>query len=105
MALQIGKVVRKLYCMSATVVREKRQTTLPEDACQAAGIKVNDQVEWRGTPGEIHGKVLRPAKSKVITHVMKLVKKDGWLVWDNPDRLEIPPESIVAAIHAEREEP
>ena len=44
--------------MSATVVREKRQTTLPQDVCEAAGIQVNDQVDWRFEDGEIRGRKL-----------------------------------------------
>jgi bifunctional DNA-binding transcriptional regulator/antitoxin component of YhaV-PrlF toxin-antitoxin module len=46
--------------MSATVVREKRQVTLPQEVVQAAGIKVDDQVDWRFEDGEIRGKKLVP---------------------------------------------
>jgi bifunctional DNA-binding transcriptional regulator/antitoxin component of YhaV-PrlF toxin-antitoxin module len=31
--------------MSATAVREKFQVTLPQDVREAAGLKVNDQVD------------------------------------------------------------
>ena len=51
--------------MSATVVRAKRQTTLPEDVCQAAGIKVLDQVDWRFEEGEIRGRKLVPLRESV----------------------------------------
>jgi len=51
--------------MSATVVRGKRQTTLPEDVCQAAGIKVRDQVDWRFEQGEIRGRKLVPVRERV----------------------------------------
>jgi bifunctional DNA-binding transcriptional regulator/antitoxin component of YhaV-PrlF toxin-antitoxin module len=50
--------------MSATIVRQKRQTTLPQDVCEAAGIKPNDQVEWRFEDGEIRGRKLVPKKPK-----------------------------------------
>lgn len=53
--------------MSATVVRAKRQTTLPEDVCQAAGIRIRDQVDWRYQDGEIRGRKLTPATGKVQT--------------------------------------
>jgi bifunctional DNA-binding transcriptional regulator/antitoxin component of YhaV-PrlF toxin-antitoxin module len=46
--------------MSATVVRDRRQTTLPAEVCEAAGIEVNDQVEWRFEAGEIRGRKLKP---------------------------------------------
>ena len=51
--------------MSATVVRTKRQTTLPEDVCLAAGIRARDQVEWRFEEGEIRGRKLVPAETAV----------------------------------------
>ena len=46
--------------MSATVVREKRQVTLPQEVVQATGIEVDDQVDWRFEDGEIRGKKLVP---------------------------------------------
>ncbi len=46
--------------MSATVLREKRQTTLPADVVDAAGIRVNDQIDWRYEGGEIRGRKLEP---------------------------------------------
>jgi hypothetical protein len=53
--------------MSATIVRAKRQTTLPEDVCQAAGIRIRDQVDWRYQDGEIRGRKLVPASAKAQT--------------------------------------
>ena len=41
-------MVRKLHYMSATVVRAKRQTTLPEDVCEAAGISLVRPVKFKG---------------------------------------------------------
>ncbi len=51
--------------MSATVVRAKRQTTLPEDVCRAAGIRIHDQVDWRFEQGEIRGRKLVPEREPV----------------------------------------
>ncbi len=50
--------------MSATVIRQKRQTTLPIDVVEAAGLKVNDQVEWRFEGGEIRGRKLEAKASE-----------------------------------------
>jgi hypothetical protein len=44
--------------MSMTIVRAKRQMTLPEDVCEAAGIRVWDRVDWRFQDGEIRGRKL-----------------------------------------------
>ncbi|HWY75096.1 MAG TPA: AbrB/MazE/SpoVT family DNA-binding domain-containing protein [Verrucomicrobiae bacterium] len=52
--------------MSATIVREKRQTTLPADVVEAAGLRVNDQVDWRFEGGEIRGRKLEPAGSETL---------------------------------------
>ena len=42
--------------MSATVVDEKRRTTLPQSVFEAAGLKPNDQIDWRVEEGEIRGR-------------------------------------------------
>jgi bifunctional DNA-binding transcriptional regulator/antitoxin component of YhaV-PrlF toxin-antitoxin module len=57
--------VLKYSNMSATVVKAKRQTTLPEDVCEAAGIKIRDQMDWRFEEGEIRGRKLVPVRKKV----------------------------------------
>jgi bifunctional DNA-binding transcriptional regulator/antitoxin component of YhaV-PrlF toxin-antitoxin module len=44
--------------MSATVVREKMQTTLPADVAEAAGIEPGDQVDWHFEDGKIVGQKL-----------------------------------------------
>ena len=46
--------------MSATVIRDKRQTTLPADVSDAAGLKPGDQVDWRFEDGEIRGRKFLP---------------------------------------------
>lgn len=43
-----------------TVVSKKRRVTLPMDICEAAGLKANDEVEWRFEGGEIRGHKLAP---------------------------------------------
>jgi bifunctional DNA-binding transcriptional regulator/antitoxin component of YhaV-PrlF toxin-antitoxin module len=45
--------------MSATVVREKNQTTLPADVLEAAGIRPKDQVDWTFEDGKIIGRKLQ----------------------------------------------
>ena len=83
--------------MSATVVREKRQVTLPQEVVQAAGIKVDDQVDWRFEDGEIRGKKLDPETTEVLDledlDPKTLAPKEG-----KPTR-----ESIVKAVRAARE--
>ena len=44
--------------MSATVVREKNQTTLPADVLEAAGVRPKDQVDWTFEDGKIVGRKL-----------------------------------------------
>jgi bifunctional DNA-binding transcriptional regulator/antitoxin component of YhaV-PrlF toxin-antitoxin module len=84
--------------MSATVVREKRQTTLPADVVEAAGIRVNDQVDWRFEDGEIRGRKLVADKVEVLdvddVDPKTFMPKEGGKVIR---------ESILAAIRADRE--
>ena len=83
--------------MSATVVREKRQVTLPQDVVQAAGIKVDDQVDWRFEGGEIRGKKMVPETVRVLDledlDPKTLAPKEG-----PPTR-----ESIIKAVRAAHE--
>lgn len=39
--------------MIATAIREKWQTTIPADVREAAGLQIDDQVEWIVEGGEI----------------------------------------------------
>ncbi len=55
---------RDIPSVNATVIDKKRRLTLPESVCQAAGLKPNDQVEWRVEGGEIRGRKLVPRKAK-----------------------------------------
>jgi len=50
--------------MSATIIDKKRRMTLPENICEAVGLKPNDQVEWRVESGEIRGRKLVARKAK-----------------------------------------
>lgn len=86
--------------MSATVIRAKRQTTLPEDVCQAAGIKIRDQVDWRFEEGEIRGRRLAPAPEKI--RVVRPVKFKDLLI--APQNLEIDLDRVDEELRQEREE-
>ena len=87
--------------MSATAIREKRQTTLPADVSEAAGLEPGDQVDWRFEDGEIRGrKLVQQAEPKRI--VRKLIMKDGELVMDTTG-LIIDEEDIAAAVREERD--
>jgi bifunctional DNA-binding transcriptional regulator/antitoxin component of YhaV-PrlF toxin-antitoxin module len=82
--------------MSATVVRDKRQTTLPQEVADAAGLKPGDQVEWTFEDGEIRGRKLIPVKPEGNR---SLVKKGGrYLLSPKLGRAE-----ILARIKADRE--
>jgi bifunctional DNA-binding transcriptional regulator/antitoxin component of YhaV-PrlF toxin-antitoxin module len=83
--------------MSATVVREKNQTTLPADVVEAAGLKPSDKVEWRFEDGEIRGRKLvsqTEEKSRLT-----LAKRNGRHMLSG----QISREEILAAIRADRE--
>jgi bifunctional DNA-binding transcriptional regulator/antitoxin component of YhaV-PrlF toxin-antitoxin module len=83
--------------MSATAIRDRRQTTLPADVCKAAGLRVDDQIEWRFERGEIRGRKLNPTKTEEIGLADVTdggILPKGW----KPDA-----ESIAAAIHDERD--
>ncbi|MEI7730069.1 MAG: hypothetical protein WCO56_10885 [Verrucomicrobiota bacterium] len=85
--------------MSATVIRAKRQTTLPEDVCRAAGIAVKDQVDWRFEEGEIRGRKLVPIKPKA--RFVRPVKYRNMLVL--PPSIEVDFDKLDEQIRQERE--
>ena len=62
--------------MNATAIRDKRQTTLPQEIAAAAGLKPGDQVEWRFEAGEIHGRKLKPQNGRRLSkaEVRKAIK-------------------------------
>jgi bifunctional DNA-binding transcriptional regulator/antitoxin component of YhaV-PrlF toxin-antitoxin module len=86
--------------MNATAIREKRQTTIPEEVSEAAGLKPGDQVEWRFEDGEIRGRKLKPQKSRAIK--ARLVRRAGRLTFELPRGVQIEPEAIGQAVAEER---
>ena len=84
--------------MSAAAVRAKRQTTLPEEVCQAAGIKVRDQVDWRFEEGEIRGRKLFPVRQSV--RLVRPVKFKDLLI--APQNLEINLDRLDEELRRER---
>jgi bifunctional DNA-binding transcriptional regulator/antitoxin component of YhaV-PrlF toxin-antitoxin module len=84
--------------MSATIVREKRQTTLPADVVEAAGIQVNDQVDWRFEDGEIRGRKLVPVADEILE--LKDVDPKTFMPKNGGKVLRA---SIAAAVRADRE--
>jgi bifunctional DNA-binding transcriptional regulator/antitoxin component of YhaV-PrlF toxin-antitoxin module len=86
--------------MNATVVRDRRQTTLPADVCEAAGIRVNDQVEWRFEAGEIRGRKLQP---QVLAAVIEIGREDVEPNHLLPRGWKMSGEECAAAIRDERD--
>ena len=87
--------------MSATVVREKRQVTLPQEVVQAAGLQVDDQVEWRFEDGEIRGRKLVPqAGARRI--VGKLVRRGDAFILEAKG-IKVTAEAIAATVREERD--
>ncbi len=87
--------------MSATVVREKRQTTIPQDVSKAAGLKPGDQVDWRFEDGEIRGRKLVNQRGKRV--FAKLARRGDLLIGELPKGLKLDRDAISRAIHADRE--
>ena len=56
--------MRDNLSMNATMIDKKRRMTLPESVCEAAGLKPNDQVEWRVEAGELRGRRLAAKKPR-----------------------------------------
>jgi len=65
--------------MSATAVRKKRQTTLPAEVCEPAGIEVGDQIDWRFEDGEIRGRKLIAEVAKATT-VRPVLYQGFWMM-------------------------
>jgi bifunctional DNA-binding transcriptional regulator/antitoxin component of YhaV-PrlF toxin-antitoxin module len=63
-ALEAGTLLRDNLFMNATIIYKKHRMTLPESICAAAGLKPNDQVEWRVQDGEIRGRKIVVQKPK-----------------------------------------
>jgi len=88
--------------MSATILREKRQTTLPTEIVRAAGLRVSDQIDWRFEDGEIRGRKLVPVVEPAPV-VGRLVKKGGALIMEIPKGYKVDPEDIAKAVRDERD--
>ena len=86
--------------MSATVIDEKRQTTLPPEVVQAAGLQVNDRVDWRFEGGEIRGRKVVPRSTERLI-VGKLVKRGNSLVLE-AEGVSVDPKAIAQAVREER---
>ena len=85
-----------------SAIREKRQTTIPQDVCEAAGLEPGDEVDWRFEDGEIRGRkmVPQPEPRRVVA---KLVRKDGELLFEVPEGIKLDPEAIGQAVAEERQ--
>jgi hypothetical protein len=83
--------------MSRTIIWEKRQTTLPPEVCEAAGLQPSDLVDWRFEDGEIRGRKVDHAGSGILD--VDDVDHKTLL----PKNVTITAESIVAAVRADRE--
>lgn len=84
--------------MSATIIREQRQTTLPVEVREAAGLSPGNQVDWRIEDGEIRGRKLEPETCEVLD-------------FDDVDPVTLAPksgivteESIVRSVREDREQ-
>jgi hypothetical protein len=86
--------------MRATIVREKRQTTLPQDICVAAGIRIHDRLEWRYKDGEIHARKMRKG-SATVRRVKPKKFKDLLIL---PQNLQVDLEQLTTDMREEREE-
>ncbi|MGD0411058.1 MAG: AbrB/MazE/SpoVT family DNA-binding domain-containing protein [Verrucomicrobiota bacterium] len=84
--------------MSATTIRGRRQTTLPAEVCDAAGLSSGDWVDWRIEDGAIRGRKLVPGSCEVLNFddldPETLAPKIG----------KITEESIVRSIREDREQ-
>lgn len=86
--------------MSATVVRPRRQITLPNEVCRAAGIRTHDEIDWRFENGEIRGRKLAYVREKVrLVHPVKF--KDLLIA---PQNLGIDLDRMDEELRREREE-
>ncbi|MGV3755195.1 MAG: AbrB/MazE/SpoVT family DNA-binding domain-containing protein [Verrucomicrobiota bacterium] len=84
--------------MSATAIREKRQTTIPADIAEAADLHPGDQVEWSFEGGQIRGRKLAPVEASEVFRDDELDPKTGL-----PLKGTIRTESIRASVKAGRE--
>jgi bifunctional DNA-binding transcriptional regulator/antitoxin component of YhaV-PrlF toxin-antitoxin module len=84
--------------MSATVMLDKRQTTLPAEVCEAAGLKPSDQIDWHFEDGEIRGRKIAVVSPELLD------VDDVDAITLLPRGAAITAQSIITAIRAVREE-
>lgn len=87
--------------MSATIVRERRQTTLPKDVLEQAGIGPKDQVEWSFEDGKIVGRKLVPKEPSIAVRTRIVKGRDGLYYAKAPRKVSR--KDILAAIREDRE--
>ena len=68
--------------MSASIVGERRQITLPDEVCEPAHIDVGDQIDWRFDGNEIRGRKLTPPISPRDGAKLTRDGKTGLLYFD-----------------------
>jgi bifunctional DNA-binding transcriptional regulator/antitoxin component of YhaV-PrlF toxin-antitoxin module len=78
-------------------MREKRQVTLPQEVVEAAGIKIDDQVDWRFEGGEIRGRKLtpQPEPKKIVG---KLARRGDACFLQIPKGYKLAPDAIEQAV-------
>ena len=82
--------------MSTAIVQANRQTTLPAEVCEPAGVKPGDQIDWRFECGEIRGRKLAAAATSRANAKVARDEETGLVYLD----AEISDEEIEAAILA-----
>ena len=73
--------------MSTTAIGERRQTTLPVDVSEAAGLKPGDHVEWRFEDGEIRGRKM-PKPKWTKARALKAIEQSPLRFTASWDRLK-----------------
>jgi hypothetical protein len=83
--------------VSATSIPENLNTSLPQDVCEAAGLKPGDHIDSRFEKGGIRGRTVIPRRI-----IGKLVNQGGFLVCDT-DGLTIDAADIAQVLKEERD--
>jgi hypothetical protein len=70
--------------VSATIVRERREVTLPAEVCEPAHIEVGDQIDWRFEGNEIRGRKLVPVAGRRGSARLTRDPQTGLVYFDAP---------------------